>query len=130
MYTSGQPYLGKEIAILLEQASGPAAQRYLDFTYQPLTDERGQGQGIFVFAVDVTPQVLARRQADTLQAAMLAATRRQSQERENAHQFFEQTPAAICLLREPDHRIDYHNPAYQALFPGQGLRGHTLAELQ
>ncbi|GAA4503472.1 hypothetical protein GCM10023172_28370 [Hymenobacter ginsengisoli] len=131
VYTTGEPFLGSELSILLHPAaSQPARQHYLDFVYQPLVDEQGQTQGILAFIVDVTDKVLARRQAETLQAAMLAATQRQKEDRENAFQLFEQSPAVICLLREPEHRIDYLNPAYQALFPGQRLRGQRLADVQ
>ncbi|TGD83109.1 PAS domain-containing protein [Hymenobacter wooponensis] len=127
VYATGEPFVGREIAMLLHNPNmGQDEQYYLDFVYQALLDGQGQTQGILVFAVDTTKQVLARRQTDTLQAAV----RRQKEERENVFQLFEQSPAVICLLREPDHRIDYLNPAYQALFPGQQLRGRTLAEVQ
>ena len=131
VYSTGEPFLGRGISILLHDPStGQNNHRYLDFSYQPLLDSQSQTQGILVFAVDMTEQMLARRQADTLQAAVLAAVRRQKEERENVFLLFEQSPAAICLLREPGHRIDYLNPAYQALFPGQVLRGRTLAQVQ
>ena len=41
---------------------------------------------------------------------------------------FEQTPAAVCLLRGPEHRFAYVNDSYQALYPGRELRGRSLAE--
>lgn len=63
-------------------------------------------QGILVFAVDVTEQVRTRRPTGP------AAGQRQAQARQDLFQVSEQTPAAICLLREPNHRIDYFNPAY------------------
>ncbi|MGI4733851.1 MAG: PAS domain-containing sensor histidine kinase [Janthinobacterium lividum] len=131
VYITGQPFIGTETPIMLQsQAAGPAKQQYLDFTYQPLLDSQQQAQGILAFVVDVTEKVRTRKQADALQAAMLAVVERQGQERENAYQLFTQAPAAICLLREPDHRIDYLNPAYQALFPGQELLGRTQAVVQ
>ena len=131
VYHTGQPFLGTDIALMLhDPTTGQAEPRYVDFTYQPLLDGQQRPQGILIFVLDVTEKMRARKQAETLQAAMLGVLQRQGQERENVYQLFEQAPAAICLLREPDHRIDYHNPAYQALFPGKGLRGHTLAELQ
>ena len=127
VYTTGEPFLGNELSILLHPAgTSQPIHRHLDFVYQPLTDGQGRTLGILVFAVDVTDKVLARRQAETL----LAAVQHQKEERENVFQLFEQSPAVICLLREPEHRIDYLNPAYQALFPGQPLRGRTLAEVQ
>ncbi|GAB3635134.1 hypothetical protein GCM10027422_07240 [Hymenobacter arcticus] len=131
VYATGQPFVGSEMPVLLPgPAAGPGQQRYLDMLYQPLFDGQRQPQGILAFIVDVTDKVLAQRQASTLQAAVLAAVQRQSQERENLYQLFEQAPAAICLLREPDHRIEYLNPAYQALFPGRPLRGHGMAAVQ
>ncbi len=46
------------------------------------------------------------------------------------HQVFEQTPAAICLLHGPEHRLVYYNQAYQALFAGRDMLGRPLAEVQ
>ncbi|MDJ0366353.1 PAS domain-containing protein [Hymenobacter sp. H14-R3] len=131
VYATGQPYSGTGTPIMLhDNDTGQPETRYMDFIYQPLFNAKGQTTGILAFVLDVTDSARARKQADTLQAAVLAAVRRQGQERENVHQLFAQAPAVICLLREPSHRIEYLNPAYQALFPGRQLLGHTLAEVQ
>ena len=135
VYRTGEPYLGREIPVQLHEAATQQAQtHYVDFSYQPLRNEQGAITGILTFAVDETEKVLARRQADTLQAAMLAVAQRQVQERQNVYQLFEQLPAAIVLLREPDHRIDYFNPTFAELFPpeewaGGAIQGHTIAEV-
>ncbi|MDO7845082.1 PAS domain-containing protein [Hymenobacter sp. M29] len=132
VYATGQPYLGREVAVILHPPGQPTAQHYLDLTYQPLTDGQGRVQGILVFAVDVTAQVRTRRQAETLQAAMLAVAQRKAQERQDLYQVFEQAPVAVVLLREPDHRIDYFNPAFTELFPPEPghdvQRGLTLPQ--
>ncbi|GAB3639191.1 hypothetical protein GCM10027422_47820 [Hymenobacter arcticus] len=131
VYATGQPFRGTDTpAMLHDSSTGQPEVRYVDFVYQPLFDDKQQPTGILAFILDVTDKVRVRKQADTLQAAVLAAVRRQGQERENVQQLFAQAPAVICLLREPSHRIEYLNPAYQALFPGQLLLGHTLAEVQ
>jgi len=134
VYATGQSFQGTETLLLLHNpATGQPQQRYLDFIYQPLFDGRQQPQGILAFIVDVTERVQARKQADTLQAAMLAVAQRQAQQRQDLYQIFEQAPTAIVLLREPDHRIDYFNPAFQALFPPEEwtgpLQGHTIADV-
>ncbi len=134
VYTSGQPFIGTETVLMLHnQATGRPEPRYLDFIYQPLFDGQQRPQGILVFALDATDRVQARKQADTLQAAMMAVVKRQAQQRQDLYQIFEQTPVAIVLLREPNHRIDYFNPAFEALFPPEEwagpLQGHTLAEV-
>jgi PAS domain S-box-containing protein len=46
------------------------------------------------------------------------------------YQVFEQSPAAICLLRGPEHRLAYYNPAYQALFPGRDMRDQPVGRVQ
>jgi signal transduction histidine kinase len=128
VYRTGQTFEGKEIALLLAPPGQPPVQHYLDFTYQAMPDEHGQTQGLLVFAVDVTEQVRARRQAGALQAELLATAQRQAHEREAFHHVFEQTPALVALLRAPGHRFEYVNPAYQALFPGRQLVGLDMAE--
>ncbi|WP_223652434.1 PAS domain-containing sensor histidine kinase [Hymenobacter psoromatis] len=134
VYATGQPFIGTEILIMLhDQATGKAEPRYVDFIYQPLQDGQQRTQGVLAFVLDVTDRVRARKQAETLQAAMLAVVQRQAQQRQDIYQIFAQTPAAIVLLREPDHRIDYYNPAFEALFPPEEwtgpLNGHSLGEV-
>lgn len=105
VYRTGQSFEGKEVAIMLDTPGQPPAQHYLD----------------------VTAQVRARQQAQALQAELLATAQRQAHEREAFHHVFEQTPALVALLREPGHRFDYVNPAYQAFFP-MPLVGLEVAE--
>jgi PAS domain S-box-containing protein len=50
------------------------------------------------------------------------------QERETFYQIFEQTPAAICIQRGPEHRYEYYNAAYQQFFPDRQLQGRPVAE--
>ncbi|MET4076776.1 PAS domain-containing protein [Hymenobacter sp. UYCo722] len=134
VYHTGQPFIGTETLIMLhDQGTHQPEQRYIDFIYQPLLDGQQQPQGILAFILDVTDRVRARKQAATLQAAMMGVLKRQVQARQDLFQIFEQTPAAIVLLREPDHRIDYFNPAFAELFPPEEwagtLQGHTIAEV-
>ncbi|AMJ65303.1 PAS domain-containing protein [Hymenobacter sp. PAMC 26628] len=131
VYATGQPFVGIETPAQLHDArTGQPEQRYVDFAYQPLFDGQGQIQGILAFIVDTTEKVRAHQQLDALQAAVLAAAQRRAAEREALYQVFEQTPAAVLLLREAGHQIEYYNPAYQALFPGRLMQGRTVAEVQ
>ncbi len=129
VYATGKPFIGIETPTrLLDPATGQPAPRFLDFIYQPLTDEQGRAQGILAFIVDVTEKVQARHHADDLRGQVQAAIQRQAQEREVFYQVFEQTPALVLLLRSPGHRVEYVNPAYQRLFAGRQLVGLDLAE--
>jgi signal transduction histidine kinase len=128
---TGQTHVGAETPLQLhDAATGQLAQRYIDFVYQPILDEQGQVQNILLFLVDATDKVRAHQQATTLQAELLATAQRQAQAREDLYQIFEQTPAIIGLLRGPEHRIDYLNPAFQGLFPGRALLGLPVAASQ
>ena len=54
-YRSGEPYVGKNVEILLvNQVEQIAEQRLLDFVYQPVRDGSGMVTGILVEGVDVT----------------------------------------------------------------------------
>ncbi|MDO7877812.1 PAS domain-containing protein, partial [Hymenobacter sp. ASUV-10] len=134
VYATGQPFVGPETAVLLHQEGAPApTQLYVDLIYQPLFDSQQRPHGILAFILDVTERVRSRKQAETLQAALLQGAQRQAQERQDLLDLFRQAPVAVVLLREPDHRIDYHNPAFEELFPPEEwagpLRGHRLEEV-
>jgi signal transduction histidine kinase len=65
VYATGQPFTGIDKPVqLLDHTTGRIEQRYLDFIYQPLTNEQGQTQGILAFLVDTTERVLARQQVE------------------------------------------------------------------
>jgi len=127
VYHTGQPYVGTEIAVLLAPPAGPPRQNYVTFTYQPLHNEQGVVEGILVSALDVTEPVLARKQRDTMQQALLQVAQRQAQQRQELLNVFTQAPVAVALLREPDHRLDYWNDLFNELFPGARL-GATFAD--
>ncbi|MBC6698421.1 PAS domain-containing protein [Hymenobacter puniceus] len=127
--TTGEPYHVEEIPCTIDRAtSGRPEQGYFTFTYQPLRDRQGHVTGLMPVGIEVTEQVLARHQAQALQTQLLDAARRQAQQREAFYQVYEQTAAAVALLRGPAHRYEYINPAYQAFFPGRQMVGLDLAD--
>jgi PAS domain S-box-containing protein len=84
VYRSGKSFVGNEVKIHLQPGPGaPYSDRFLNFVYHPITDPYGATTGIFVHAVDVTDQVLARREverkADEL-AQLAAALERSNKE--------------------------------------------------
>ncbi len=130
VYRSGETFFGRELLLTIEATDHtPAQADYYNLTYQAYR-ENGEIVGVCVFAYVVTDQVEARQHNEDLQAQVLAAARRQATERETFYQVFEQTPALLELLRGPNHRIEYVNPAYQRMFPGLLLVGHNLDEAQ
>jgi PAS domain S-box-containing protein len=131
VYTTGQ--LHEETGIRIPVAKypgGPLEDFYFHYIQQARYDEHGNIDGVLVFALDMTEQVLAQQRAATLQTELLASAQQRAHERENLYNIFAHTAAVICLLRGPAHCIDYYNPAYQQLLQGRQLLGRPIAEVQ
>ncbi|WP_400191612.1 PAS domain-containing protein [Hymenobacter sp. B81] len=130
VYRTGEALHEYERLTLLDRfGTGELLELYFDIAYQPLFDATGRIEGVMSFAVDVTERVQARRQNEALQAQVLAAAQRQAQEREALFHILADTPAAVALLRGPEHRFEYVNAAYQQLFPERRLTGRPVAEV-
>jgi PAS domain S-box-containing protein len=78
VYSTGQPYLGNEVRVLLER-NGAMEERFLNFLYEPVRDAEGRVDGVFVHAVDVTEQVRARQQVERQADELAAADRRKDE---------------------------------------------------
>ena len=60
VYRSGETFVGRAASVMLRrQPDQPLEERFVDFVYQPIRDERGAVSGIFVEGSDVTDAVLA-----------------------------------------------------------------------
>lgn len=95
VYTTGEPFVGKEVLIELDQGSGVSKQAYLNFVYQPIKDRVGNTEGILVFAYEVTDQVVARKAIEESESRFRS--------------LIEQAPVATCLMVGQDLRIDIAN---------------------
>lgn len=69
VYSTGERFVAKHTPIMLAYEGAPREQRYLDFIYEPLTDEANRVIGIFCEGFDVTEAHLA-------QAALAASEER------------------------------------------------------
>ncbi|RZK62540.1 MAG: PAS domain S-box protein, partial [Hymenobacter sp.] len=130
------PFTGHELELLV-QRHGELAPGYFNFVYQPLLDEQDRVTGVLTIAGDVTEQVLARRQMQQLNqelecrvAAGVAEAQRAlataERQRQRLERFFEQAPAAVCVLDGPNFVFETVNPGLQRLFPGRPLLGLPL----
>ncbi|MBJ6146120.1 PAS domain-containing protein [Hymenobacter sp. BT559] len=61
-------------------------------------------------------------------AAALADAQRLLAQRQTLYRFYDDTPAAVCVLRGPAHHYEYLNAAYQRLLPGRQLLGLPVTE--
>ncbi|RYY21649.1 MAG: PAS domain-containing protein [Cytophagaceae bacterium] len=129
VYATGETHEEIGIRVALARHEGaPLQDFYLHYVQQARYNEHGRIDGVLLFILNITEQILAHQRAEILRAAALAATQRQAQERETFYQVFEQTPAVVALMWGPEHRFEYYNKSFEKLFPGQELRGRTLAE--
>jgi PAS domain S-box-containing protein len=65
VYCTGTAHHGNELQISLDRNDdGKLEDCYFDFVYEPLVNDNGEVEGIFVHAVDVTEVVLARKRAE------------------------------------------------------------------
>lgn len=88
VYRTGEPFVGTEVEIQLQpDAVGPPMARYLNFVYQPLHDGAGAITGILAHGVDVTDQVLARREVQQQADQLLALTRSLEQSNRDLDEF-------------------------------------------
>ncbi|UOQ74904.1 PAS domain-containing protein [Hymenobacter cellulosilyticus] len=130
VYRTGEPvHMLETLRRLDRYRDGQMHDEYFDITFQPMFDATGQIEGVMSFAVNVTERVRARQQNEALQAQVLAAAQRRAQEREALFHILADTPAAVALLRGPQHRFEYVNAAYQQLFPERQLTGRPVAEV-
>lgn len=136
VYRSGTPFAADSARLLVQPAPGIAAvERYVDFVYQPISDEQGV-TGIFVQGVDVTE----RRRSDTALRAREAELQtinndleREVYERERARDrsMSWQLTADLLAVVAPDGRIEAANPAWERLlgWPPAELPGECWADL-
>lgn len=61
VYASGERFVAERTPILLDYPGAPPGQRFLDFIYEPVTDDDGRVTGIFCEGFDVTTAHVAEQ---------------------------------------------------------------------
>ncbi|MDY7227596.1 ATP-binding protein [Hyalangium rubrum] len=70
VYSTGEPFIGREMSLKFLQPEGGDKEVWLDVIYQAMRDARGTIDGIACFGVDITASVRARREAEALAAEL------------------------------------------------------------
>ncbi|HZR71972.1 PAS domain-containing protein [Bradyrhizobium sp.] len=116
VYSTGEPYEGKAIAVTLQRVPGAEPEsRILDFVYQPIKNIAGSVTGIFVEGTDVTDAVRAEVE---LRAS------------EVQFRSFAQAIPNHFWTSPPDGQLDWFNDqvyAYSGMQPGELDRGGWVA---
>lgn len=109
VYKSGKPFYGNEIPIDLVSEAGETSKHFLNFVYQPSFDSDGKVDGILVHAVDVTAQVLARKQVEEIA---------------NLNKTLTDNATTGLMVMDADHYCTFMNPA------AEKITGYTLRQIQ
>jgi signal transduction histidine kinase len=74
VYETGETFLAREMkAMIVRRPGGQPEETWFDFTYSRVDDGTGQPYGVFVHAVDVTENVVARMRIEHLAARLQVA---------------------------------------------------------
>ncbi len=97
--------------------TGPTGEtRHYDYIFVPVFDAQGRVEAVAGSTRDITEQNLATKQIEA--------------DAQRWRDLLAQTPAAIALLRGPEHRFEWVNPDYCRLVarPAELLVGKTVSE--
>ncbi|MBO0950088.1 PAS domain-containing protein [Fibrella sp. HMF5405] len=115
VFTTGKPFVGKEVPIHWKNGQGKTQSVFINFIYQPIKNATGQTEGILVFAYEVTEQVIARKNIESSEAKFRA--------------LIEEAPIATCLFVGRELVIEIANETIIKYWgKGPEVVGKPLAE--
>jgi rsbT co-antagonist protein RsbR len=103
---SGEPFVGREIPVRLDRdGSGTLSDGWFTFFYQPVRERDGTRSGVFAHVIEVTEQVVARREllAEN-QERQQVEVRLQAEIRERS-QTEEELRAKLSIIRRQEEAI-------------------------
>ena len=69
VYRTGEPHVGRSVALMVAQPSGPPQERYFDFVYQPLPNDEGVTDRILAVVFEVTELARAQMEGESANRA-------------------------------------------------------------
>lgn len=114
VFATGKAFVGKEMPVFFNNNGIKSENYFINFSYQPILDESGKVEGIFVFAYDVT-ELVSGRKLLVKNAEMI-------------RNLYMNAPAFVCTLMGPHHVYELVNASYQKLFGKREIQGKPLME--
>jgi PAS domain S-box-containing protein len=128
VFATGERFIAQRNPIRFERTpAGPWEYRFLDFIYEPITDDTGKITGIFVEGIDATDRTLATEALRTSEARLRELNthlEREIIERSAVGGRFWQISPDLLGVLKPDAHFENVNPAWTSAL------GWTEAELQ
>ena len=116
VFETGVPFIGRRIAVGLRRDSdGEIEDRIVDFVFQPIVDDHGRVDGIFIQGTDMTDQAIAERQAET--------------ERQRLDAVIESLPSGVAIAN-PEGAIMRVNAANREIWGMHPVAGEITAYRQ
>lgn len=110
VYQTGIPFLGNEMLAEYDRYhNGTIYQGFFNCVYQPLWNTDGEIEGILLHAVEVTEQVLARRQTEEL-------LRQLESERALLEAVLQQMPGGVIIAEAPSGRLILGNKQVEEIW--------------
>jgi PAS domain S-box-containing protein len=136
VYTTGMPFVGTEFPLWLDRrGDGVLEEAYYNVVYQPSRTRQGDIDGIWVYSVEVTEQVLARRRVEELNRQLEAEKEASLQAQQEAEARASELEAVFEAMTEGvsvcDTRgeIRYTNAAYRSLLAVEEDADPSLLQL-
>ncbi|RZK55563.1 MAG: hypothetical protein EOO59_10465, partial [Hymenobacter sp.] len=117
VYQTGETYSASELLVQLDhrnEGQWELEKRYYNFIYQARRTAQGAVNGIFVFAYDVTPQVLARQQTAQQEARTSQLNEELAATNEELHAANEEINASNLELLTTQTELRYLNQELEA----------------
>ncbi|MBJ6146179.1 ATP-binding protein [Hymenobacter sp. BT559] len=131
VFRTGEPHYLLEQVVTLPRAGQPC-QGYFNIVYQPSYNGQGQRTGVITSAIEVTEQVVARRQVEQLNQELERRVAERTQALADQQlllsQIIGQVPAAIATLSGPAHRFSFFNDDYQTIVHQRAHLGQPVSE--
>jgi PAS domain S-box-containing protein len=125
VFDTGETFFGEEMSILLNRrGDGSLDKIFVNFTYQPLYDSDNIIEGILCFGFEVTNQVVARQQAESLAEELKAEQAALQKSQAHVNRLVEANNFMGVILTEADGTISEANEAFLRMV------GYTREELQ
>src|ERR1700729_439136 len=112
VFATAEPFVGKDVKIVLQRTPGGVEEtRYLDFVYQPITDESGNVTSIFVEGLDVTERRATEQALRELNADLERRVIERAQARGRTWQL---SPDLLGALNSKGY-FETSNPAWRTI---------------
>jgi signal transduction histidine kinase/PAS domain-containing protein len=108
VYSTGEPFVGRELPLKVRQADGSWREVLMDFTFQATRDAQGAIDGVACFAFDITASVRARQQAEALTAELKRGEERyRTFVRQSSEGIFRiETTQPVSISLSEDEQVD------------------------